>query len=247
MTDSITRCPHCETTFRVTEAQLRVASGMVRCGTCLRVFSAVEEMLGQAIEPADEAFPEFTPPPDPDDDQSGPEVDDTPLATALPSPTNGTDAAYEEPSADEEPSAHKEPSADKEPSAHKEPPNGPADPHGEDQPALSGDVDEGDNYFVSPASPALPTSPELDELDDVDFFTGDLFEELAPAALEDDPVWSALALEDLLWDESAVTESEVLHAREADPAGQGVDPVAPGVTGPSGLPEPRLAVAHGQD
>ena len=34
----VTRCPHCSTRFRVSEAQLQVAKGRVRCGACLTVF-----------------------------------------------------------------------------------------------------------------------------------------------------------------------------------------------------------------
>lgn len=36
----ITHCPFCSTSFRVTETQLSVANGSVRCGSCLRVFMA---------------------------------------------------------------------------------------------------------------------------------------------------------------------------------------------------------------
>lgn len=36
----MTRCPHCSTTFRVTEEQLALANGSVRCGSCLQVFDA---------------------------------------------------------------------------------------------------------------------------------------------------------------------------------------------------------------
>jgi predicted Zn finger-like uncharacterized protein len=35
-----TRCPHCETLFRVTPQQLQVSSGQVRCGRCEQVFDA---------------------------------------------------------------------------------------------------------------------------------------------------------------------------------------------------------------
>ena len=35
-----TRCPECQTTFRVTDSQLAAAAGMVRCGTCMHVFNA---------------------------------------------------------------------------------------------------------------------------------------------------------------------------------------------------------------
>ena len=39
----ITRCPKCSTTFRVTQAQLGVAKGFVRCGFCLSVFKAADQ------------------------------------------------------------------------------------------------------------------------------------------------------------------------------------------------------------
>ena len=35
-----TRCPHCETTFRLTEEQLSAAHGKVRCGLCHSIFTA---------------------------------------------------------------------------------------------------------------------------------------------------------------------------------------------------------------
>ncbi len=35
-----TRCAHCESTFRVTLAQLQASGGQVRCGVCLEVFDA---------------------------------------------------------------------------------------------------------------------------------------------------------------------------------------------------------------
>lgn len=38
----ITQCPHCQTRFRLTPAQLGVAAGHVRCGACLEVFHAAD-------------------------------------------------------------------------------------------------------------------------------------------------------------------------------------------------------------
>lgn len=35
-----TQCPHCHTLFRITEAQLAMAEGKVRCGFCKQVFDA---------------------------------------------------------------------------------------------------------------------------------------------------------------------------------------------------------------
>ena len=48
MTDSfVTQCPHCQARFRVNHAQLSVARGVVRCGSCLQVFNAVRQLLEQ--------------------------------------------------------------------------------------------------------------------------------------------------------------------------------------------------------
>jgi len=48
MTDSfVTQCPHCQTSFRVSHAQLSVARGVVRCGSCLQVFNAAKQLLDQ--------------------------------------------------------------------------------------------------------------------------------------------------------------------------------------------------------
>ncbi len=38
----VTQCPQCGTAFRVTEQQLQLANGRVRCGTCLQVFAAAQ-------------------------------------------------------------------------------------------------------------------------------------------------------------------------------------------------------------
>ena len=38
----VTQCPYCQTRFRLTPEQLRVASGHVRCGACLEVFQAAD-------------------------------------------------------------------------------------------------------------------------------------------------------------------------------------------------------------
>jgi len=48
MTDSfVTQCPHYQTSFRVSHAQLSVARGVVRCGSCLQVFNAAKQLLEQ--------------------------------------------------------------------------------------------------------------------------------------------------------------------------------------------------------
>lgn len=48
MSARTTQCPKCQTTFRVSDAQLQVAKGKVRCGSCLHVFRADEHWVGAA-------------------------------------------------------------------------------------------------------------------------------------------------------------------------------------------------------
>ncbi|MFN2360311.1 MAG: DUF3426 domain-containing protein [Marinobacter sp.] len=66
-----TRCPKCETRFRVTDAQLSVAGGKVRCGNCMAVFNAVEHQVrgsasGEKNEPASGPAREQDQPPEQD-------------------------------------------------------------------------------------------------------------------------------------------------------------------------------------
>ena len=51
MSDSfVTQCPHCQTSFRVSHAQLSMARGVVRCGACLQVFNAAQQLLNKSAE-----------------------------------------------------------------------------------------------------------------------------------------------------------------------------------------------------
>lgn len=50
MSQAITRCPDCGTSFRVTEAQLFAADGSVRCGACLNVFQAEDYFLSPMLD-----------------------------------------------------------------------------------------------------------------------------------------------------------------------------------------------------
>ena len=68
MTDSfVTQCPHCRTSFRVSRAQLSAAHGAVRCGACLHVFNAGQQLLSQLPQqvrtstPSQPAAPRPTP------------------------------------------------------------------------------------------------------------------------------------------------------------------------------------------
>lgn len=52
MTDAKqTKCPHCGSTFRISEAQLAAKGGSVRCGSCLQVFRADLHLVGGAPAP----------------------------------------------------------------------------------------------------------------------------------------------------------------------------------------------------
>lgn len=47
MTQFVTRCPKCSTSFRITQAQLDRAKGAVRCGSCLQIFRANDHIVKQ--------------------------------------------------------------------------------------------------------------------------------------------------------------------------------------------------------
>ncbi|MCW8126905.1 DUF3426 domain-containing protein [Microbulbifer halophilus] len=51
MSQLVTRCPHCSTSFHVNEQQLRAARGAVRCGSCLQVFRADENIVFTESDP----------------------------------------------------------------------------------------------------------------------------------------------------------------------------------------------------
>jgi predicted Zn finger-like uncharacterized protein len=53
-----TRCPGCKTVFRVTDAQLALRAGQVRCGHCRTVFNGREELISLAPPSGDEPEPE---------------------------------------------------------------------------------------------------------------------------------------------------------------------------------------------
>ena len=51
-----TRCPACNTVFRVTSDQLRAKAGKVRCGQCRALFNAFDELFEDAATMVD-SFP----------------------------------------------------------------------------------------------------------------------------------------------------------------------------------------------
>lgn len=46
MTPAKTQCPHCNSLFQVTQQQLEIANGTVRCGNCLNIFQAEDHFVG---------------------------------------------------------------------------------------------------------------------------------------------------------------------------------------------------------
>ena len=47
-----TKCPHCQTTFRVVNDQLKLRAGLVRCGHCKEIFNGIEHLLPPASSEA---------------------------------------------------------------------------------------------------------------------------------------------------------------------------------------------------
>ncbi|WP_394559654.1 DUF3426 domain-containing protein [Aquipseudomonas alcaligenes] len=95
MTDSfVTQCPHCRTSFRISRAQLGAAHGAVRCGACMRVFNAAQQLLVDQNRASKPATPTPTPPPAPAPAKPAAPVAAAPVAPAQPSaPTPPAPAA----------------------------------------------------------------------------------------------------------------------------------------------------------
>ena len=47
-----TQCPHCFTSFRVANDQLKLHAGLVRCGSCQQTFNGIEYLLAPGAKPA---------------------------------------------------------------------------------------------------------------------------------------------------------------------------------------------------
>jgi len=55
-----TQCPHCQTTFRVANDQLKLRGGLVRCGSCREVFNGIEHLVRpEAAAPVAAPEPDF--------------------------------------------------------------------------------------------------------------------------------------------------------------------------------------------
>ncbi|WP_211460748.1 DUF3426 domain-containing protein [Collimonas silvisoli] len=60
-----TQCPHCQTTFRVANDQLKLRGGLVRCGSCREVFNGIEHLVRPDVA-TPVAAPVSAPTPEPD-------------------------------------------------------------------------------------------------------------------------------------------------------------------------------------
>src|SRR5690606_38914663 len=56
MSNMVTRCPKCATSFRITSGQLKSAKGAVRCGSCLHIFQAEDYFVSSASPVTIEKF-----------------------------------------------------------------------------------------------------------------------------------------------------------------------------------------------
>jgi predicted Zn finger-like uncharacterized protein len=96
-----TRCPHCDTVFRVTPQQLQAFSGQVRCGRCQQVFDAFSTLSAQlpagTTAPAEAVAPRPGPilRPPVDGNQGEPAHGGTPAAAAPAVPSAGRAAPPE--------------------------------------------------------------------------------------------------------------------------------------------------------
>lgn len=80
-----TRCPHCNTIFKVVQDQLKVSEGWVRCGRCNEVFNALEGLFDMEREPPPQRSPGHAPG---SDVSASPTAPNTP-PTPQPAPQTG--------------------------------------------------------------------------------------------------------------------------------------------------------------
>lgn len=127
----LTRCPHCETAFRVTSEQLKARQGRVRCGACQGVFDALDSL-------ADEVPPVVA---------GVPESELEPASELLPEPEQ---EPVPEPATEPEP----EPEPESEPEEESRPPQDGDDIEVSAAPAKPADEPDLPEEWVTPPSPA---------------------------------------------------------------------------------------------
>jgi predicted Zn finger-like uncharacterized protein len=92
--NQVTQCPQCETAFRVSEQQLQLASGRVRCGTCLQVFVAAQHWAAAVDQIAEVPASQcnIEPQDQNDDPHDASEIEPTPPKPQVGSSTEFSDA-----------------------------------------------------------------------------------------------------------------------------------------------------------
>jgi len=53
----LTRCPACETLYKLVPDQLRISQGWVKCGQCGEIFDASRHLIQVAVDPVLETSP----------------------------------------------------------------------------------------------------------------------------------------------------------------------------------------------
>jgi predicted Zn finger-like uncharacterized protein len=98
----LTRCPHCQTHFRVTPEQLKVRQGQVRCGACQEVFDALDSLADEIVAAAPTAAAPASPAAEEPVVAAQPVADwqDETVAPEPEAPTEPFAAATEPPTAD---------------------------------------------------------------------------------------------------------------------------------------------------
>jgi predicted Zn finger-like uncharacterized protein len=96
MANFLTQCPYCQTSFKVTDAHMQAANGVVRCGSCMEVFLAAQNKItprqnkestqsyNREKSPSDEPSTHTEKPDSPLASTPAPEQEDIPLFTIEP-------------------------------------------------------------------------------------------------------------------------------------------------------------------
>lgn len=216
-----TRCPHCNTTFRVASDQLKLRGGIVRCGTCSQVFDG-----NAALVDLDAVAKNIPPPPAPEPE---PEPDLAPEIVAEPEPEPEPEiipAPEPEPEPEPEPS----PSAvfDEEVAAIDAEPKKPAYVLDFDfsLDTLPGEIKPEPEPEPAP-EPEPEPEPHITEPDDAELSLADEFHDPEPSELEDEaphaldletgplPLLRASASDDSVYEEPDTIVAE--DVQQADP------------------------------
>jgi predicted Zn finger-like uncharacterized protein len=163
----LTRCPHCQTHFRVTAEQLKIRQGKVRCGACQEVFDALDSLSDEAlVAPAAPLLPETET--RRSQDGTG-EVRETlaTIVTVESIPAAANEIIEAQPEAEEEPEPQPEP--EQQPEVESEPTPEPAPaPLDETEPVAEAEVPpeaEPDSEPEPEPEPESEPTPESDSPD----------------------------------------------------------------------------------